>query len=52
MIVKETYSEHIGVRVTPSMLKEFQTEAKKNHMPTAIWVRWVLLNTLDKKSRK
>lgn len=49
--MSETFSEHIGVRVTPTMLERFRKLAKKNHMPTAIWVRWVLLNEAEKTEK-
>lgn len=46
-MIKENYSEHLAMRLTPKMLQRFLIAAKKNNMPPAVFARWVLLNYLD-----
>lgn len=44
--LKETYSEHIGIRLTPTMVALLAKWAKQAHLSPACFARQVILNHL------
>lgn len=50
--VKEIYSEHIGVRLTPTQKLALEKWAADFHLSSAMFVRQVLLNKLDELQKK
>lgn len=49
--IKETYSEHIGVRLTPVQKLLLEKWAATLHLSSAMFVRQMLLNKLDEMEK-